>query len=155
MEEILLNLICQEYEITQERMFARARGDEQVIPLSMMTYILHVRFNWEVASIHLFYKKKGYPKGRANLYNLLKKSSHNIQFYSDVKNTYDSLVRGVEIAKSKGSVVEKEDYLHGVRGRITSKLFSIKNRGNLDKVEFLLDKALQSEFITERQYEKT
>lgn len=154
MEEILLNLICQEYEISQEKLFSKSREEDIIYPLSMMAYILHVRFNWDVASVHSFFKKKGYLKTRANLYNLLKKSSHNIQFFGSWKNTYDSLVCGIEMAQSIGTIVEKEDYLHSVRGRITAKLFSIQNRGNLDKVEFLLDKSLQSEFITEGQYEK-
>jgi hypothetical protein len=152
MEEILLNLICQEYEIEQEKLFSISRKEEIMIPLSMMTYVLHVRFNWNVASIHLFYKKKGYPKKRDNLYNLLKRSSNGIQYYSDWKNTYDSLVKGVELAKSKGVTVEEDAYLHIIRGRITAKLFALKNQTNLDKVEFLLDKALQTEFITEGQY---
>ncbi len=154
MEEILLNLICQEYDIPQDRLFSISSEDSVVEPLAMMTYILNVRYNWKVASIHLFYKSKSYPKKRANLYNLLKRASDNIQYYSYARNTYDSIVHGVDLAKSRGTIVEEEAYLHSIRGRIVAKLYALKRETNLDKVEFLLDKTLQAEFITEGQYEK-
>lgn len=153
MEEILLNLICQEYEIDQERLFSNSRKEDIINSISMMTYILHVNKGWEVSSIHTFYTRKGYPKTRATLYHLLKKASHQIQFYSMWRETYDSIVKGVELANSRGVIVEEDSYLHSVRGRITLKLFAINKHTNLDKVEFLIDKILQTEFITEGQYD--
>ena len=152
MEEILLNLICQEYEIDQERLFSKSRNDDIIKPIAMMTYILHVNKGWEVASIHLFYTRKGYTKTRATLYHLIKKASHEIQFYSMWKEAYDSIVKGIELAKSAGVIVEEDAYLHSVRGRVTAKLFRVTKHTNLDKVEFLIDRILQTEFITEGQY---
>lgn len=153
MEEILLRLICQEFDIEESYLFGTTREDTVIDPLSMMTFILHAKYDWKVASIHLFYKNKGYKKTRSALYNLLKRASNSINYYGYYKNTYESVVHGLELAKRNGTYVKEEDDTHILRGRILSKVFTIRHTSNLSHIEFLLDKVLQTEFITEGQYD--
>lgn len=154
MEEILLKLILKEYEITEEFMFSDSRYKTKQEALSMMTYILHVRYGWKISAVWLYYKTKGFKKGRAVVYHQLRRGTEYIQYYGYYRVAHDSIINGVELSKKQRILVEDNDDLHSIRGRITEKVFNIKEMNNLIDLEYFLDKTLESEFIEKRQYEK-
>lgn len=150
MEEILLKLICQEYEVTQEYLFSDARRGKIQEPLNMMTYILSVRYGWETAKIHKFYVSKGSKKGKASLYHHLKKGAHDTHFYEYSRVVLERIVSDVDQARQINVLEDpSKKEIYSVRGRIMTKLTSVKSLGRLCEFEHILDKHLQVNYLQE------
>lgn len=148
MEEILLKLICEEYDINEEYLFSILRRGKVQEALGMMTYILVVRYGWKVSKVYEFYVSKGFNKTRPCLYNHLKRGSYNIDYYEYSRVVLERVVAEVEEAKQFNIVsVPEEENLYLTRGRVMTKLLSVKSLGQLATFEHMLDKQLQVNYL--------
>lgn len=148
MEEILLKLICEEYDISEEYLFSILRRGKVTEALGMMTYILVIRYGWEVTRVYNFYVTKGYNKTRPCLYNHLKRGTRNIDYYDYSRVVLERIVSEVDEAKQLNVVgVPEEENLYLTRGRIMTKLLSVKSLGQLSTFEHMLDKQLQVNYL--------
>lgn len=154
MEEILLALTCQEFDIEEDLLMCNSRHDRIQNPLGMLTYLLFTEYDKSVVEVHRFYTTHGYEKTRATLYCYLRRGERNIKRFQSYRDLRDSLIEGVEIAKNHGIIEGHEQSLHQITGRIISKLMQLENKSFLFKLERTTDNYLKTEFIEKRQYEK-
>ena len=152
MEEILLKLICEEYEMEEEYLFSVLRKGNVQEAMATMTYILVVKYDWKVSKVHKFYVTKGYNKTRSALYNQIKNGKKNLIKYEYSRIVLERIVDELEQSISNGTVVIEEDKeLHLIRGRLITKLMSVDRIKDLYALENLLDKNLQFNFIKKKR----
>lgn len=148
MEEILLKLICEEYDINEECLFSVLRKGKVQEALGMMTYILVIRYGWKVVKAHNFYVSKGYKKTRSCLYNQLKVGTNSVDYYEYSRVVLERIVADLEQARQTNVVdVPEEENLYLTRGRVMTKLLSVKSLGQLATFEHILDKQLQVNYL--------
>ena len=78
-EEILLALVCQEFDIEEDLLFCNSRHDRIQNPIAMLTYLLFTEYGKSVAEAHSFYEKHGYKKTRPTLYSYLRRGERNLK----------------------------------------------------------------------------
>jgi hypothetical protein len=154
MKEILLALVCQEFDIEEGLMLSRSRHDIIQNSLSMCTYILVTHYKKSIIEVHDFYKTKGFTKQREVLYNQIKRAHKNIRQYDAYRERQSSLIEGVEIALAQGIVIPTEADIHAMKGRIVSKMMALRDHANLTKMENQIDTYIKSEFVNTGQYGK-
>ena len=154
MEEILLALVCQEFDIEEGLLLSRARHDYIQNAISMYSYIAVTRYQKTVVEAHAFLKSKGYSKNRETLYGQLRRAEHNIKHIYGYREIYSSLIEGVEIALVQGMIIPTESDIHALKGRVVSKMMTLGDFANLTKLEKVVDTYIKAEFIDTRQYEK-
>jgi hypothetical protein len=154
MEEILLALVCQEFELEEDFILSKCRNHHLQNAISMCTYILVSHYGKTIIEVHNFYVSKGYKKTRATLYRNMKRAHHNIRQYSSFRELKSSLIEGVEIALVQGLIVPTDEDIHAMKGRIVSKMMTLRDHTYLTKMESQVDSYIKAEFINKRQYEK-
>lgn len=153
-EEILLALVCQEFDIEEDFLFSGTRCDRVQNPIGMLIYLLSTEYGKSILEIHHFFKKHGYTKTRPTLYTNLRRGERNLKRFQSYRDLRDSLIEGVEIAKEHGVVEGHEQSLYEITGRIIAKLMQLESKDFLFKLERATDNFLKSEFIETKQYEK-
>jgi hypothetical protein len=154
MEELLLNLICEEQEVSEEYLFSKFRYKNITESFSMMTHILHVKKGIKMSSIFKFYKKKGFKKKRSTLYNYIRsadKSLHKDSYYITV---YTCILQELNSAESEGVFIMNSTHHHVVLGRVLQKIAKVDRLKHLNKIEKSVDSILKAEFIKIGKYEE-
>lgn len=154
MEEILLSLICSEFEMEESFLFSNSQHSDLLDAISMMTYLFITEYGYTVGGVHKFYVSKGYNKTRPTLYGHRRRAHDNIRGSNYFRVKAGSLIEGVSIAKEKGMIIPTEDDIHSMKGRIMSKLVALKGSKYLSRVESQLDSYLKAEFINTTQFEE-
>tara|TARA_R110000851_G_scaffold27764_4_gene77860 strand:+ start:3017 stop:3520 length:504 start_codon:yes stop_codon:yes gene_type:complete len=153
MKEILLSLICQEYDVEESYIMSTSRDDIIQEPLAMMSYILAIDYGITVVHIHEFYKSKGFPKQRQTVYGQIRRAQKNFRRSSAYNDMKSSLIHGLEMALNTG-IIELNEDIYAIRGRVVHKLMALDDSRVLGKVERQLNSYLKTEFIKKGQFEE-
>lgn len=147
MIDLLVKLICYEYDITKDLLMSRTQAGKITKALAMMSYILHVDKDIKVSDIYKEYVKRGYKKGRATIYNQIKTGLNLIDSSSYSYTIYKSLLDNLDNAKEDKVFTEYDTEFHTLLGRIFQKMYNVKRLRHLDSIEKNIDEFLQTEFL--------
>jgi len=147
MIDLLVKLICYEYDITKDLLMSRTQAGKITKALAMMSYILHVDKDIKVSDIYKEYVKRGYKKGRATIYNQIKSGLDLIDSGSYSYALYKSLLDSLDNAKEDKVFTEYDTEFHTLLGRIFQKMYNVKRLRHLDNIEKNIDEFLQTEFL--------
>lgn len=147
MIDLLVKLICYEYDITKDLLMSRTRVGKVTKALAMMSYILHVDKDIKVSDIYKEYVKRGYKKGRPTIYNQISSGLDVIDASSYSYSLYKSLLDNLDNAKEDKVFSEYDTEFHTILGRIFQKVYNVKRLRHLDSIEKNIDEFLQTEFL--------
>ena len=147
MIDLLMKLVCYEYNITEELLMSRTRVKEVTEALAMMSYILHVDRDMKVSEIHKEYVSKGFKKGRATIYNQVRRGCNLIDSSSYSYGIYKILKDSLEKVGEDRVFREYDTEFHTILGRIFQKMYNVKRLRHLDNIESSIDNFLQTEFL--------
>lgn len=147
MIDLLVKLICYEYDITKDLLMSRTQVGKVTKALAMMSYILHVDKDIKVSDIHKEYVNRGYKKGRATIYNQVRSGLGVIDSNSYYYNSYKSLLDNLDNAGEDKVFSEYDTEFHTILGRIFQKMYNVKRLRHLDSIEKNIDEFLQAEFL--------
>jgi hypothetical protein len=147
MIDLLVKLICYEYDITKDLLMSRTRVGKVTKALAMMSYILHVDKDIKVSDIYKEYAKRGYKKGRATIYNQIKSGLDVIDASSYSYSLYKGLLDNLDDAKEEKVFTEYDTEFHTILGRIFQKMYNVKRLRHLDSIEKNINEFLETEFL--------
>lgn len=147
MIDLLMKMICYEFDITEKILMSKSQSNFVTEPLSMMSYILHADGDMEVSKIYKEYLKRGYKKKRATIYNQVKVGFRLTESNSYFYNMYKGIKDDLEKADDDGVAPQYDTELHTVLGRILQKVGNIKSLRHLDSIESNIDTFLHTEFF--------
>ena len=154
MIDLLIKLICYEFDMTEKMLMSKSKSNLVTEPLSMMSYILHADKDMKVAEIYKAYLKRGFKKKRATIYNQVKVgfklTESSSYFYSIYKGIKDDLNK----ADENGVAPQHDTELHTILGRILHKISNVKSLRHLDNIESTIDGFLQVEFLNVGSFEE-
>lgn len=147
MIDLLVKLICYEFDTTEKMLMSKSKSNFVTEPLSMMSYILHADKNMEVSDIYKAYLKRGYKKKRATIYNQVKVGFRLTESNSYLYNIYKVIKDNLKEADDSGVAPQYDTELHTILGRILNKISNVKSLRHLDSIESTVDTFLHTELL--------
>ncbi len=149
-EELLLTLVCQEFDVTEGEIFDETRESDKQDILAMFVHIGHNNHGKTVKGLYKFMQSRGYPKSRACLYNYLKRAKRLIEWNLTFRVAHNSITASLRQAlESPIHKIHEDDtrIAHETFGRLFSKIYLLKQGQNLTALERHLDTYLKSELL--------
>ena len=150
LEEILLTLICEEFDVDESFIFSETRDDDKQDMLAMFVYIANVVHGKPIKGVYKFMVEKGYPKTRACLYNYLKRGRRRVEWNAHFRFAYNGIVQRLKSVLDTGLTREEttdERVKNETVGRLVTKIFKLSSKQCLLSVERHLDNCLKAELL--------
>jgi len=154
MEEIVLALICQEYDIEESFLLSNRKFDVILNALATMTFMLVTDYDKTVIQVHDFYVKKGMNRSRSALYHHIKICKRRDMASEAFREIRASIINGVELAQEKNITHTASNVIYETKGRVISKLVALDNISNIISLEKQIDNLLKAEFLNTKQFEE-
>lgn len=150
LEEILISLICEEFNIEEAFMLSETRDDDKQDMLAMFVYIANVVHGKPIKGIYKFMADRGYKKTRACLYTYLKRARKRVEWNAHFRFIYNNIVRRLKVVLDTG-LTSKETDDERIRdedlGRLVKKLFRLTSSQSFNSTERHLDNCLKAELL--------
>lgn len=147
MVDLLIKLVCYEYEVEENMLFSSTRVGYIVEPLSLIAYILHTENDMNAADIQREFSKRGSKKKRAGVYYQIRKGFDLVNNDSSKYRTYKFILDSLRDAKDEKVYVETDTSFHTTLGRILQKIYNVKSLRHLNSIESTVESFLQTEFL--------
>lgn len=139
MEQILLEILCRESELSEEYLMSNLRDDKIQNNLSMVTYILVTRYLKTVAEVHDFYVSRGYAKTRPTLYGHISRAQKNMTRGESYRSLYGYLINELDYELVHRSKAPTKKSLHILRSKILEHLYKIEDYNALLSIKKQVD----------------
>ncbi len=150
LEEILISLVCEEFDVDEKFILSETRDDDKQDMLAMFVYIANVVHGKPIKGIYKFMVERGYKKTRACLYTYLKRARKRVEWNAHFRFVYNNIVRRLKVVLDTGlssNETQDERIRDEDLGRLVKKLFRFTSKQSFLSTERHIDNCLKAELL--------